>query len=122
MTSTATGRQLSVVADGSAVLVDAAEQPAATAQWILSTTGNDTFTLVNAASGRTLEVGGQSSADGAPVSTYFANSGQNQLWQITDETVLSITPVQAFTVPGPSPRCRPRSCRSTATAHAAPCP
>ncbi|MGW6006371.1 RICIN domain-containing protein [Oerskovia enterophila] len=103
VTSAANGKQLAVVPDGTAVLVDAATQPATTAQWILSTTGDRTYTLVNAASGRVLEVGGQSSTDGAPVSTYTANSGQNQRWRLTDETVLSTTPVEAFTVPGTVP-------------------
>jgi O-glycosyl hydrolase len=101
--SAANGKQLGVVADGTAVLVEPTEQPATTAQWILSTTGDRTYTLVNAASGRVLEVGGQSSADGATVSTYTANSGQNQRWHLTDETVVGTTPVEAFTVPGTVP-------------------
>lgn len=106
VTNAATGRQLAVAADTSAVLRDApadvADTPLA-AQWILSTTGDGTFTLVNASSKTLLEVGGQATADGSPVGTYLANSGVNQRWRVVDETVLGTEPVQAFTTPGTAP-------------------
>ncbi|MEU8234293.1 glycoside hydrolase [Actinoplanes sp. NPDC048967] len=95
-------RQLAVV-DGAVTLVPAARQPAPGAQWILSTTGDGTYTLVNVATGRLLEVGGQATQDGATVSTWPANSGVNQRWRVIDETVLGIEPTAAFTVPGVAP-------------------
>src|SRR5690606_12383809 len=73
------------------------------AQWILSTTGDGTYTLVNASSRTLLEVGGQATADGSPVVTYLANSGVNQRWRVVDETVLGTEPVEAFTTPGTAP-------------------
>lgn len=53
-------------------------------QWIMSTTGDGTWTLVNAATGRLLEVGGQATHDGAAVTTYTPNSGANQRWKVSD--------------------------------------
>ncbi|MFI9772993.1 RICIN domain-containing protein [Streptomyces sp. NPDC052415] len=53
-------------------------------EWILSSTGDGTWTLVNVATGRLLEVGGQSTNEGAAVTTWPANSGSNQRWRITD--------------------------------------
>ncbi|WP_407345396.1 glycoside hydrolase [Pengzhenrongella phosphoraccumulans] len=91
------------VADGAVVLVAADGEPALGAQWIASTTGDGTYTLVNAANGRLLEVGGQSTADGAAVTLWTANSNANQRWAVVDETVLSVQDVEAFTVPGTAP-------------------
>ncbi|MFE2733985.1 glycoside hydrolase [Streptomyces sp. NPDC059349] len=54
------------------------------AEWILSTTGDGTWTLVNVATGRLLEVGGQATDEGAAVTTWQANSGPNQRWRITE--------------------------------------
>ncbi|GAA3191546.1 RICIN domain-containing protein [Streptomyces virens] len=56
------------------------------AEWIMSTTGDGTWTLVNAATGRLLEVGGQATHDGAAVTTWQPNSGANQRWTVTDVT------------------------------------
>jgi O-glycosyl hydrolase len=53
------------------------------AQWIMSTTGDGTWTFVNAATGALLEVPGQLTHDGAPVGTWTPNSGDNQRWTVT---------------------------------------
>ncbi|GGQ17849.1 RICIN domain-containing protein [Streptomyces mutabilis] len=53
-------------------------------EWIMSTTGDGTWTLVNAATGRLLEVGGQATHEGAAVTTWPPNSGANQRWSVTD--------------------------------------
>ncbi|MEU1181146.1 glycoside hydrolase [Streptomyces sp. NPDC005820] len=99
----ATGRRLAV-RDGKAVLEDpAGGAPDAAAQWILSTTGDGTWTLVNAATGRLLDVTGQSTADGAQVSAYTPTSAANQRWTVTDETVLRTRPAEVFTTPGRTP-------------------
>jgi hypothetical protein len=73
------------------------------AQWILSTTGDGTYTLVNVSTKRVMEVGGQATQDGSAVSTWLANSGFNQRWEIVDESVLGIQPTSVFTVPGVAP-------------------
>ncbi|MEL7978016.1 RICIN domain-containing protein [Isoptericola sp. F-RaC21] len=106
VTNVATGQQLAVGEDTSAVLADAPADPAntpAAARWILSTTGDGTFTLVNASSRTLLEVGGEATADGSPVGTYRATSGANQRWAVVDETVLGTEPVDVFTTPGVAP-------------------
>ncbi|GAB2887622.1 hypothetical protein GCM10027074_65010 [Streptomyces deserti] len=96
-----TGRRLAVRGD-EAVLEDRGDSGAA-AQWIMSTTGDGTWTFVNAATGRLLDVVGQSSADGARVSAFLPTSNAGQRWTVTDETVLRTQPAEAFTVPGRAP-------------------
>ncbi|MFI9173678.1 RICIN domain-containing protein [Streptomyces lincolnensis] len=84
----AEGKRLAV-RDGVPVIeTDTGERDAA-AEWILSTTGDGTWTLVNAATGRLLEVGGQATGEGAAVTTWQPNSGANQRWTITDVTAAS---------------------------------
>jgi O-glycosyl hydrolase len=104
LTHATTGKRLAV-RDNQAVL----EEPGSgrvddAARWIMSTTGDGTWTFVNAATGRLIDVTGQSSADGAKVSTYTPTSAANQRWTVTDETVLRTEPAEAFTVPGLPPK------------------
>jgi O-glycosyl hydrolase len=93
------GRQLAVV-DGTPRLVPVEADPAEASQWTMSTTGDGTYTFVNAATGRLLEVGGHATADCSPVTLWTANSGENQRWKVIDETVQGFQGVAAFTVPG----------------------
>ncbi|MEV0552617.1 glycoside hydrolase [Streptomyces sp. NPDC050597] len=79
------GKRLAV-RDGAPVLeADSGPRDKAT-QWIMSSTGDGTWTLVNAATGRLLEVGGQATNDGAAVTLWTPNSGSNQRWKVTDVT------------------------------------
>ena len=79
------GKRLAV-RDGAPVLEpDQGKRDKAT-QWIMSTTGDGPWTLVNAATGRLLEVGGQATNAGAAVTTYPPNSGANQRWKVSDLT------------------------------------
>ncbi|RDG39090.1 RICIN domain-containing protein [Streptomyces corynorhini] len=71
---------------GTAVLERDQAKPGRGAQWILSTTGDGSYTFVSAVSGELLEVAGQSSAEGARVSVWKPNSGTNQRWQVTGLT------------------------------------
>ncbi|AXG76485.1 RICIN domain-containing protein [Streptomyces paludis] len=71
-------------ANGAAVLEKDTGRPGTAAQWILSTTGDGTYTFVSAATGELLEVAGQSTANGARVSVWKPNSGTNQRWTVTD--------------------------------------
>ncbi|MFJ8822350.1 RICIN domain-containing protein [Streptomyces sp. NPDC102467] len=84
-TSAASGKRLAV-RDGVPVVETDTGRRDAAARWILSTTGDRTYTLVNAGTGKLLEVGGQATSDGAAVTTYQPNSGANQRWQVTDLT------------------------------------
>ncbi|MGV0109435.1 RICIN domain-containing protein [Arthrobacter sp. CP30] len=86
---------------GAAVVAPAGGNPRA--EWIASTTGDGTYTFVNAETDLLLEVGGGSTAEGAAVTLYLANSGANQRWILVDETVLGVEPATAFTVPGTAP-------------------
>ncbi|MGD6746901.1 RICIN domain-containing protein [Streptomyces sp. BH106] len=84
-TSAADGRRLAVRDGAPVVEPDTGERDPA-AQWILSSTGDGTYTLVNAGTGRLIEVGGQATSEGAPVGTWQPNSGSNQRWRVTDVT------------------------------------
>ncbi len=98
------GRGL-VVRDNALVLEPHSDALAAdpAAQWLLSTTGDGTYTLVNAATGRLADVAGQSTADGARVGTFTPTSGGNQRWTVIDETVLGAVDATVFTTPGRPP-------------------
>lgn len=74
------------VRDGAAVLEEDRGRPGRAAQWIVSTTGDKSFTFVSADTGRLLEVVGQATADGSRVSVWTPNSGNNQRWTVTDVT------------------------------------
>ncbi|MEV7092653.1 RICIN domain-containing protein [Amycolatopsis sp. NPDC051045] len=79
ITNTGTGQVLST-SDGAVTLAAAGTcDPAA--QWTLSTTGDGTWTFVNAASGQLLDVPGESREDGARIGLYKPTNGPNQRWQ-----------------------------------------
>ncbi|MFH9590576.1 RICIN domain-containing protein [Streptomyces luteogriseus] len=99
LVNAADGRRLAV-RDNEAVLED---EDTSAAQWIMSTTGDGTWTFVNATTGRLLDVVNQSTADGARVSAFLPTSNPNQRWGVRDETVLRTQPAAAFTVPGRAP-------------------
>ncbi|SFW70205.1 RICIN domain-containing protein [Amycolatopsis australiensis] len=79
ITNAATGEVLTT-AGGAVTLAPAATTDPA-AQWTLSTTGDGTWTFVNAADGRLLDVTGESRADGARIGLYRPTNGPNQRWQ-----------------------------------------
>ncbi len=72
-------------------------------QWILSTSGDGTYTLVNPDADQVLEVSGQSHDPGAPVGLYQPNSEANQLWRIEDVTIESVADADVTTLVGQVP-------------------
>jgi O-glycosyl hydrolase len=85
LTETGSDKRLAV-RDGALVAEPDAGRRDAAAQWIASTTGDGTWTLVNAATGQLPDVGGQSTNDGASVGVWQPNSGSNQRWRVTEVT------------------------------------
>ncbi|MCP3770276.1 RICIN domain-containing protein [Streptomyces sp. MAR25Y5] len=79
-------RRRLTVRDGVPVAVPGTGGRDRAAEWIVSGTGDGTWTLINAATGRLLEVGGQATHEGAAVTTWEPNSGANQRWAVTDVT------------------------------------
>ncbi|GGR69603.1 RICIN domain-containing protein [Streptomyces roseolus] len=77
ITSVASGKALATSGDSLALVTSgtSAEQ-----KWMLSTTGEGHHTLVNSASGKLLDVSGESTSDGAPVGVYRPTTGANQSW------------------------------------------
>ena len=96
-----TGQRLAVRA-GSVVLEAAGEVDDA-AQWMVSTTGDGTYTVINVAARRLLDVNGASTTDGAAVGTYLPTSAGNQRWALRDENVASTETANLYTVPGLTP-------------------
>ena len=78
ITNAGTGQVLST-ADGSVTLAKAGTTDPAS-RWVLSTTGDGTWTFVNADSGQLLDVVGESREDGARIGLYHATNGPNQRW------------------------------------------
>lgn len=72
-------------------------------QWIPTTTDGRNYSLVNVATASALEVPGQATAEGSPVSVYQSNNGSNQLWTLRSTEVSGIEPVAVQTLPGHAP-------------------
>ncbi|UUU23680.1 RICIN domain-containing protein [Streptomyces sp. DSM 40750] len=85
LTEAASDKRLAI-RDGSLVAEADSGSRDEAAQWILSSTGDGTWTLVNAATGQLPDVYGQSTNDGAGVGLWWPNSGSNQRWKLTDVT------------------------------------
>ncbi|MFD5336419.1 glycoside hydrolase [Streptomyces hawaiiensis] len=83
LTETGADKRLAI-RDGALVAEPDEGRRDAAAQWIASTTGDGTWTLVNAATGQLPDVGGQSTNDGASVGVWQPNSGANQRWKVTE--------------------------------------
>ncbi|MEV6306368.1 glycoside hydrolase [Actinoplanes sp. NPDC051861] len=93
-----TGQRLAV-RDGAVVVEDAVSAADEGAQWVVSTTGDGTWTLINVAARRLVDVPGQATADGTRVGLYQPTSGSNQRWALRDETPVRTEVVSAYTVP-----------------------
>ncbi|MEH7303987.1 glycoside hydrolase [Neobacillus drentensis] len=78
------------VENGSAV--EKADQNSASQKWMLSTSGNQQYTFINAANGQLLEVGGSSTSENAGVGVWSANAGKNQSWKIEKAGIVDIEP------------------------------
>ncbi|MCX2951793.1 RICIN domain-containing protein [Lentzea sp. NEAU-D7] len=75
----ATGQR--IAAAGGNVVLSSTDSPAA--RWVLSSTGDGTWTFVNQENGSLLDVVGESREDGARIGLYQATSGANQRWSMT---------------------------------------
>jgi PAS domain-containing protein len=87
--SAVTGTRLA--ASGDAVVLQSARDTAA--QWIMSTTGDGSWTFVNAATGTLID------ATGETVSARPPTSGASQRWTPVDETAQRVQDTAVFTVP-----------------------
>ncbi len=71
---------------GGSLVLEAGTRTDPAAEWVMSTTGDGTYTFVNASTGRLFDVVGQSTGAGARVGVYVANSGPNPRWTVVDRT------------------------------------
>lgn len=80
------GRFLAATTSGTAFrAVDTATAAAdPTSRWFATSTDGRTFSFVGEGVAQSLDVGGQSTAEGATVDTYGTNGGANQRWQVRD--------------------------------------
>ncbi|WP_090920027.1 RICIN domain-containing protein [Bacillus sp. 103mf] len=97
---TASGNVLGVE-NGSAV-EQKADESAANQKWMLSTYGNQEYTLINVQSGKLLDVGGGSKEEDAPVGVWQPNAGSNQVWKVVKAESVERTVLQniALNPPG----------------------
>jgi O-glycosyl hydrolase len=102
LVNVASGRRLAVRNNAAVLEVPGGADPAT--EWVMSTTGDGTWTFVNVATGRLLDVVGQATGDGSRVSTFTPTSGANQRWAVRDETVQGTQTVETYTVPGLAPQ------------------
>ncbi|WP_058306573.1 glycoside hydrolase [Gracilibacillus massiliensis] len=72
-------------------------------KWILSTSGKKDYTFINKATGTLLEVGGQSTAEGASVGVWEANAGAHQEWTIMESGITKLENITTWTTIGNSP-------------------
>jgi O-glycosyl hydrolase len=79
ITNVGTGQVLST-ANGAVTLAKPWTNDAAS-RWILSSTGDGTWTFVNVGTGQLLDVIGESRDDGARIGLYHPTNGRNQRWQ-----------------------------------------
>jgi O-glycosyl hydrolase len=103
ITNAGNGQRLAV-RNGTVVTEAAAGAADEGAQWVVSTTGDGTYTLVSVAARRVLDVPGEATADGTAVGLWQPTSRANQRWALRDETVVSTARVEAYTVPGVKPQ------------------
>jgi hypothetical protein len=101
VTSAADGRRLAV--RSGSLVVESSTATDEAAQWMVSTTGDGTYTFINVGARRVIDVGGNATTDGSPVGVYQPNSNGNQRWTLRDETVRATSPVVTYTVPGRAP-------------------
>ncbi|GAA3465383.1 glycoside hydrolase [Saccharothrix longispora] len=71
---------------GGSLVLEPGTQTDSAAQGIMSTTGDGSYTFVNASTGRLLDVVGQGTGVGTRVGVHAANSGTNQRWTVVDRT------------------------------------
>ncbi|MEH7445608.1 glycoside hydrolase [Bacillus toyonensis] len=97
---TASGNVLGVE-NGSAV-VQKSDEGAANQKWMLSTYGNQEYTLINAQSGNLLDVSGESKEENAPVGVWKPTAGSNQVWKIAKAEIVEKPALQniALNPPG----------------------
>ncbi|ULT57336.1 RICIN domain-containing protein [Neobacillus drentensis] len=76
------------VENGSAV--EQTDQNLKSQRWMLSTSGDQKYTFINAQNGQLLEVGGASTKEDASVDVWSANSGKNQTWEIEKTGIVKI--------------------------------
>ncbi|KAJ1557244.1 hypothetical protein HK405_000469, partial [Cladochytrium tenue] len=77
------GQRLTVSSSGSPQFEADSTTVSSYAQWLVSTSGDGTFTIVNAGVRAILDVTSQSTSNNAAVGTYQPNGGSNQSWKIT---------------------------------------
>ncbi|WP_127573004.1 glycoside hydrolase [Georgenia faecalis] len=82
-------------------VADAAADPETV--WILNTTNGTTYSWVNQALSLSLDVAGQSSADGTAVGVYGSNGGANQTWTIRGTEATGSREVAVSTLVGVTP-------------------
>lgn len=72
-------------------------------QWVASTEDGKSFSLLNVTAERVLDVGGNSTAEGASVGLWMSNYNGGQRWVPRSTHIESVAPVSLATAPGVAP-------------------
>jgi O-glycosyl hydrolase len=101
LVNTATGKELSTTASGALRAVPSATSPGD--RWTLSVTPDGRTTLLSGTTESVLDVGGQSTAEGASVGLWTPTAGTNQQWFVRGADVTSVAADPVLTTPGTAP-------------------
>jgi O-glycosyl hydrolase len=101
LVNTATGKELSTTSSGALRAIPSAASPAD--RWTLSVTPDGRTTLLSGTTESVLDVGGQSTADGASVGLWTPTAGSNQQWFLRGADVTRVAADPVLTPPGTAP-------------------
>ena len=101
LVNTATGKELTTTSTGALRAVPSATSPGD--RWTLSVTPDGRTTFLSGTTEAVLDVGGQSTADGASVGLWTPTAGTNQQWFVRGADVTSVTAEPVLTRPGTAP-------------------
>ncbi|HEX5856595.1 MAG TPA: glycoside hydrolase [Microbacterium sp.] len=99
------GRFLASQGTSTALVSATVEQAASTPalQWMPNTTDGRSFSLLNVAAERVLDVNGQGTADGTAVGLWTSNNGTNQQWTLQSTAIAQVRGVATSTLTGTAP-------------------
>ncbi|KAI8800815.1 glycoside hydrolase superfamily [Cladochytrium replicatum] len=92
-----TKTRLAVTSNGGVIMQADSGSVPESAQWMVSTGGDGTYTLVSIGVRAVMDVGGQATGDNSPVGTYQPNTGTNQRWTFSVGTLAPTTTTPAPT-------------------------
>ena len=101
LVNTATGKELTTTSTGALRAIPAAASPGD--RWTLSVTPDGRTTFLSGTTEAVLDVGGQSTSEGAAVGLWTPTAGTNQQWFVRGADVTGVAAQRVLTTPGTAP-------------------